>query len=74
MDADFYFADLLSDENETLKDSLDVLLKSDYYKIEKEQSASGIFDMLEIRFRDNQKSHRQFWNKYKRPPAEELWN
>ena len=73
IDGDFYLADLLSANNETIKDTLFVLLKNNIYKYNRQQDDLGeIF--REAYFTDNQKAHTQFWNRYERPPKEEYWD
>jgi len=73
IDGDFYLADLLSTNNETIKEKLFVLLKSNYYKYNKQTDDLGeIF--REAYFTDNQKAHIQFWNRYERPPKEDYWD
>ena len=74
IDGDFYLADLLSLENETLKEKLSVLLKKDYYELERNLDEMGMFNSKKTFFTDNQKAHSQFWNKYERPPKEEYWD
>ena len=73
IDGDFYLADLLSIENETLKEKLNILLRSNYYESEKHENKYGFFTSSKIEFADNQKAHKQFWTKYERPPLEEYW-
>jgi hypothetical protein len=43
IDADFYLADLLSIENESIKEKLSIFLKKDYYELEKGFDAMGLF-------------------------------
>jgi hypothetical protein len=74
IDGDFYLADILSYENETLKEKLYVLLKKDYYELDRKMDESGMFSSKTTSFNDNQKAHNQFWNKYERPPKEEYWD
>jgi hypothetical protein len=74
IDGDFYLADLLSIENESIKEKLFVLLKKDYYELDRKLSESGLFSSSTTSFKDNQKAHTQFWNKYERPPKEEYWD
>ncbi len=74
IDADFYLADLLSLENETLKDKLYVLLKKDHYQLDRKINEMGFFNSSTTSFTDKQKAHTQFWNKYQRPPREEYWD
>lgn len=74
IDGDFYLADLLSQENNTLKEKLFVLLKHDHYELDRKLSESGLFSHSETSFKDKQVAHTQFWNKYDRPPKEEYWD
>ena len=74
IDGDFYLADLLSSENQTLKEKLYVLLKGDYYELDKKLDDMGMFSSRRTNFYDNQKAHNQFWNRYLRPPKKEYWN
>ncbi|MCL2041121.1 MAG: hypothetical protein FWG84_03655 [Bacteroidales bacterium] len=74
IDGDFYLADLLSIENETIGEKLHVLLKTKYYEFDKKRLETGFFTIDRADFNDNQKAHTQFWNKYDRPPKEEYWN
>lgn len=74
IDGDFYLADLLSKDNETLKEKLYVLLKRDYYQLDQKIDPSGLFSFKTTSFQDSQKAHRLFWNKYERPPSAEYWD
>ena len=74
IDGDFYLADLLSNENNTLKEKLYVLLKHDHYELDRKISDAGFFSHSETSFTDKQVAHTQFWNKYDRPPKEEYWD
>jgi hypothetical protein len=74
IDGDFYLADLLSHENNTLKEKLFVLLKHDHYELDRKLTESGLFSHSETSFTDKQVAHTQFWNKYDRPPKEEYWD
>jgi len=74
IDGDFYLADLLSAENKTLKDKLFVLLKIDYYELDRILDESGFKNFKTTAFSDNQKAHAQFWAKYERPPLEDYWD
>jgi hypothetical protein len=74
IDGDFYLADLLSQENVTLKDKLFVVLKSTRYQLNRHLDEYGAFTFSEVSFNDGQKAHNQFWNKYERPPKEEYWD
>jgi len=74
IDGDFYLADLLSQENNTLKEKLFVLLKIDHYELDRKLNELGLFSSSTTGFIDNQKAHTQFWNKYERPPKEDYWD
>ena len=68
LDADFYLADLLSKNNQAVKDNLFVLLKGNHYEYNRRKTDLGI-QSLSVGFKDRQKAHNNFWQKYKRPPA-----
>lgn len=74
IDGDFYLADLLSHENNTLKEKLFVLLKHDHYELDRQLDEAGMFSSKRTEFLDKQVAHTQFWNKYVRPPKEEYWD
>ena len=74
IDGDFYLADLLSEENRTLKDKLFVLLERDRYVLNRRVDAAGLFSSQEAHFTDNQLAHTRFWNRYVRPPLREYWD
>ena len=74
IDGDFYLADLLSSENNTLKDKLFVILRAAKYELNRHQDEYGAFTSSSVEFSDNQVAHTQFWNKYERPPKEEYWD
>ncbi len=74
IDGDFYLADLLSQENNTIKEKLFVLLKHDHYEFDRSIDKAGIFINSSSAFKDKQIAHTQFWNKYERPPKKEYWD
>ena len=74
IDGDFFLADLLSQENNTLKEKLFVLLKHDHYELDRQIDEAGLFSNKRSEFRDKQVAHNQFWNRYGRPPKEEYWD
>ena len=74
IDGDFYLADILSRENESIKEKLFVLLKKDHYQLDRKLNESGLFSSSTTSFIDRQQAHTQFWNKYARPPKEEYWD
>ena len=74
LDADFYLADLLSKDNESIKDSLNVLLHFNHYVMNRGVDEMGLKLTSTIAFSDNQKAYREFWNVYNRPPRKEFWD
>ncbi len=74
LDGDFYLADILSEDNRSLKEKLFVLLKKDHYELDRKLSESGLFNYSTTAFKDKQKAHTQFWNKYERPPKKDYWD
>ncbi len=74
IDADFYLADLISQENESLKEKLSIFLRKDHYELEKGYDDFGLFKVSSAFFNDKQVAHTQFWNRYERPPKEEYWD
>lgn len=73
IDGDFYLADLLSRDNETLREKLYVVLNKDHYELDRKLNDMGMFSSQRTSFTDQQKAHATFWNKYERPPKEEYW-
>lgn len=73
LDSDFYLADLLSKENESIIDKLQVLLNHTHYILGRKTNGLGLFTSSHAKFNDGQKAHNQFWNKYERPPKKEYW-
>ena len=74
IDADFYLADILSKENNTLSDKLFVLLNDDHYLLDRKINDLGLENFTKAQFNDKQKAHKQFWNRYSRPPRREYWD
>ena len=74
IDADFYLADILSEHNGTLRDSLFVLLRSNHYELDRRLDDMGLWDSKRAEFNDNQVAHKQFWNRYDRPPRRDYWD
>ena len=73
--ADFFIADLLSENNESIKKSLFVVLQQREYELMRTlNEITGLFSPQIAYFKDNQKAHREFWNVYERPPKEEYWD
>jgi len=74
LDGDFYLADLISEDNRTIKDKLFVLLEKDNYKLDRKIDEIGLFSSKTVVFKDNGKAHKEFWDRYIRPPKEEYWD
>ncbi len=74
IEADFYLADLLTIDNDSIKEKLSIFLKKSYYELERGYDEMGLFRSSKTYFNDNQKAHTQFWNKYERPPSEQYWD
>ena len=72
--ADFFLADLLSSENESLKDCLYVVLKKSKYELAKKVDDLGFETSKAVGFKDRQKAYKDFWAIYARPPKEEYWD
>ena len=80
LEQDFFLADLISQNNVSLKENLRILLQKRqddelYYKVKtkKNDLFQGQFDNLEIEFIDKNAHHR-FWENYTRPPKEQFWS
>ncbi len=71
IDGDFFLADILSENNQTIGDKLNVLLNENEYKLARKTDQYGLDNSATVSFNDGQKAHRQFWDIYDRPPAEE---
>ena len=74
LSADFFLADLLSQDNKTIKEKLFVLLSDSRYILDREIDENGFETSKQVAFKDNQKSYNQFWNLYERPPKVEYWD
>ena len=72
--ADFYLADILSEHNTTLRDKLFAVLRKDHYVVDRHISETGMFRSDTAEFKDKQKAHIKFWNRYERPPRREYWD
>jgi len=76
--ADFYLADLLSNDNVTFKDALRVVLNHTMYSLDSHKVKLGIgamkIDVTVVDFMDGQKAHAKFWMRYKRPPHKDYWD
>ena len=74
IEGDFYLADLLLIDNQTLKEKLLVILQKDHYELDRKIDEMGMFASRRTDFLDKQIAHHQFWNRYERPPKEEYWD
>lgn len=68
---DFFYADLISRNDYTLREELAVVLRGDKYRILQNilKGATQLFS--EATFNDGKTAYNQFWNKYVRPPRKE---
>lgn len=69
--ADFFLADVISKNNQSLGESLQVLLRSNAYRVRLKVKIGNDYQEAysrDVVFTDNQKAHKTFWNKYNRPP------
>ncbi|TQR60951.1 endonuclease domain-containing protein [Campylobacter troglodytis] len=83
LEQDFFLADLISEDNVSLKENLRVLLQKKqqqngnnelYYEAKiKVNHLFKQFDELKFYF-ISQKAHDDFWKRYKRPPEKQFWN
>lgn len=74
IEADFYLADILSQNNTTLGDRLFVLLRDNRYYYNMERRATGALAFETVDFNDQQRAHADFWRRYARPPRREYWD
>jgi hypothetical protein len=69
LDCDFFRADMMSKNGNTIADKLKIVLERDKYKLQ--QEIEGRLFFSNINFTDEGGAYRRFWNRYDRPPAEE---
>jgi len=74
LDADFYLADLLSEDNVSIKDKLATILNKNEYHFNSKKTDLGSIISERTGFKDQQKAHIDFWNLYERPPKKEFWD
>lgn len=67
----FFYADLLSRNDYTLREELAVVLRGDRYKILQQILKGGTKTFSEAFFLDGKAAYNQFWNRYLRPPRKE---
>ncbi|WP_288299708.1 hypothetical protein, partial [uncultured Brachyspira sp.] len=51
-----------------------VILKTDHYELDRKIDDMGLITSKQSHFYDNQKSHKEFWKRYHRPPKKEYWD
>ena len=74
LSADFFLADLISRDDESIKDNLYVVLRKTKYELAKKIDELGMETSRTALFNDRQKAYREFWAIYERPPKEEYWD
>ena len=74
LDADFYLADLMAENNLTLLDNLNVLLQATHYEVDRKLETDGLWSSKQVQFKDMMQAHTLFWCKYARPPKREYWD
>ena len=81
VDADFYLADLLSKDNQSINENLYVVLEHNKiqdtlkYKFNKTTDSIGIINFKEVGFKeDTRREYVEFWSKYERLPKKEFWS
>ncbi|MDR2971665.1 MAG: hypothetical protein LBU83_07050 [Bacteroidales bacterium] len=67
LDCDFYRADIMSSDGNTITEKLKIVLKNDNYKFQ--ENISGRLFSADIGFTDKGEAYTRFWNRYERPPA-----
>ncbi|MBR6034993.1 MAG: hypothetical protein IKP39_02945 [Paludibacteraceae bacterium] len=70
LDADFFLADIMAENNITLQEKLHVLLRHNQYELDREY-VEGFLRKTVVDFTDNMQAHNKFWSMYSRPPKEE---
>jgi len=73
LETDFYLADLIAENNNTLLDNLHVLLKEQHYELDRVLGSDGLFSSKTVQFKDKMAAHTKFWSRYARPPKKEYW-
>lgn len=74
LDADFFLADLMAENNLTLLDNLNVLLRATHYEVDRKLDTDGLWQSKSVQFKDMMQAHTLFWCKYARPPKREYWD
>lgn len=71
LDGDFYLADLLVSEGETMRDQLNVVLKQTIYQMNRRANEFLGMSFDTVEFSDGQATYNAFWTRYERPPRAE---
>lgn len=74
LDADFFLADLIAENNRTLLDNLHVLLQDTHYELDRHIDTDGLFTSKQVQFSDRMIAHSRFWTRYARPPKQIYWD
>lgn len=74
LDADFFLADLIAENNRTLLDNLHVLLQDMHYELDRHIDTDGLFTSKQVQFSDRMIAHSRFWTRYARPPQQIYWD
>ncbi|WP_228378708.1 hypothetical protein, partial [Treponema endosymbiont of Eucomonympha sp.] len=69
LDGDFYRADIMSSNGNSITEKLKIVLENDKYKLR--ENIEGDWFENKIDFTDGGAAYSRFWNRYKRPPAAE---
>ena len=69
LDCDFYRADMMSSEGNTITEKLKIILEKDCYQLH--ENIKGRLFSTVIDFADGGVAYRRFWNRYERPPEQE---
>ncbi|MDR3112160.1 MAG: hypothetical protein LBU55_03190 [Elusimicrobiota bacterium] len=69
LDLDFFLADIMSRDGQTITQKLNIVLENDNYRLRRD--IEGELFKTDINFTDAGTAYKRFWNKYERPPAEE---
>jgi len=73
VDGDFYLADLISENNLTLNDLMNVVLEWTKYGFNrKDFKSKGYYKISYTGFNDGQAAHHKFWSIYERPPQSDF--
>ncbi len=67
LDGDFYRADIMSSNGNSITEKLKIVLENDKYKLR--ENIEGDWFENKIDFTDGGTAYSRFWNRYERPPA-----